>query len=154
MVYNSAEQWNNATNKNILLFGMSGLGKTHLSNLLRTEGDWFHYSIDYRIGTRYMGDHIVDNVKSEAMKNPFLANLLKTDSIYIRSNITFDNLAPLSTYLGQPGDPNKGGLDYKEYIKRQSQHLEAEQRALLDTPEFINKSVSYTHLTLPTKRIV
>ena len=140
MLYNSAEQWNNATNKNILLFGMSGLGKTHLSNLLRTEGDWFHYSIDYRIGTRYMGDHIVDNVKSEAMKNPFLANLLKTDSIYIRSNITFDNLAPLSTYLGQPGDPNKGGLDYKEYIKRQSQHLEAEQRALLDTPEFINKS--------------
>ena len=77
MRYNSAEQWNNATNKNILLFGMSGLGKTYLSNLLRKEGDWFHYSIDYRIGTRYMGDHIVDNVKSEAMKNPFLANLLK-----------------------------------------------------------------------------
>ena len=100
MVYHSAEQWNNATNKNILLFGMSGLGKTYLSNLLRKEGDWFHYSIDYRIGTRYMGDLIVDNVKSEAMKNPFLANLLKTDSIYIRSNITFDNLAPLSTYLG------------------------------------------------------
>jgi hypothetical protein len=27
MVYHSAEQWNNATNKNILLFGMSGFKK-------------------------------------------------------------------------------------------------------------------------------
>ena len=30
---------------------MSGLGKTYISNLLREDGDWFHYSIDYRIGT-------------------------------------------------------------------------------------------------------
>ena len=37
---------------------MSGLGKTHMSNLLRGTGSWFHYSIDYRIGTRYMGEFI------------------------------------------------------------------------------------------------
>ena len=140
MIYGSANEWNNAKNKKVLLFGMSGLGKTYLSNLLRTEGDWFHYSIDYRIGTRYMGDHIVDNVKSEAMKTPFLANLLKSDSIYIRSNITFDNLAPLSTYLGQPGGQTKGGLSFKEYQNRQNQHRKAEKSALLDTSEFINKS--------------
>jgi hypothetical protein len=142
MIYGSANEWNNAKNKKVLLFGMSGLGKTYLSNLLRTEGDWFHYSIDYRIGTRYMGDHIVDNVKSEAMKTPFLANLLKSDSIYIRSNITFDNLAPLSTYLGQPGGQTKGGLSFKEYQNRQNQHRKAEKSALLDTSEFINKSQS------------
>ena len=140
MIYNNAKQWNSASNKSILLFGMSGLGKTFLSNLLRKEGNWFHYSIDYRIGARYMGDHIVDNVKSEAMSNPFLANLLKTDSIYIRSNITFDNLAPLSTYLAQPGNPSNGGLNYNEYVKRQNQHLEAEKAALFDTTEFIEKS--------------
>ena len=40
---------------------MSGLGKTHVSNMLRRTGGWFHYSIDYRIGTRYMGEYIVDN---------------------------------------------------------------------------------------------
>ena len=70
---------------------------------------WFHYSVDYRIGTRYMGEHIVDNFKREAMKVPFLRDLLRSDSIYISSNITFQNLEPLSTYLGKPGDPDKGG---------------------------------------------
>ena len=70
-----------------------------------TTGDWFHYSVDYRIGTRYMGEFIVDNFKREAMKVPFLRDLLRSDSIYIASNITFDNLEPLSTYLGKPGDP-------------------------------------------------
>jgi hypothetical protein len=88
--------------------------------MLRESGGWFHYSIDYRIGTRYMGEHIVDNFKREAMRNPFLRELLLSDSIYIASNITFDNLAPLSTYLGKPGDPAKGGLSFSEYLRRQA----------------------------------
>ena len=75
--------------------------------------DWFHYSVDYRIGTRYMGEHIVDNFKREAMRVPFLRDLLRSDSIYISSNITFENLEPLSTYLGKPGDPDKGGLSLR-----------------------------------------
>ena len=142
MIYGSANEWNNAKNKKILLFGMSGLGKTYLSNLLRTEGDWFHYSIDYRIGTRYMGDHIVDNVKSEAMKTPFLANLLKSDSIYIRSNITFDNLAPLSTYLGQPGGQTKGGLTFKQYQNRQNQHRGLVIDSKIESLEMIGSPIS------------
>ena len=36
-------------------------------------GDWFHYSIDYRIGTRYMGEFIEDSFKREAMGNRFCA---------------------------------------------------------------------------------
>ena len=90
----SAAEWRDLDEKHVVLFGMSGLGKTYVSNLLRASGDWFHYSIDYRIGTRYMGEHIVDNFKREAMRNPFLAELLLGDSIYIASNITFENLAP------------------------------------------------------------
>ena len=103
MLYQSAKDWHAASHKNVLLFGMSGLGKTHLSNMLRAEGGWFHYSIDYRIGTRYMGEHIADSFKREAMKVGYLRDLLLSDSIYIGSNITFENLAPLSTYLGKPG---------------------------------------------------
>ncbi|MGI9388712.1 MAG: ATPase, partial [Boseongicola sp.] len=76
MLYPSAEAWRNATEKRIMLFGMSGLGKTHISNLLRSSGGWFHYSVDYRIGTRYMGEHIADNFKREAMKVPLLRDLL------------------------------------------------------------------------------
>jgi len=136
MIYPTARDWRAAPAKRVTLFGMSGLGKTHVSNILRASGDWFHYSIDYRIGTRYMGEHIADNFKREAMKVPLLRQLLMTDSVRIASNITFDNLAPLSTYLGKPGDPARGGLAFDEYRKRQDQHRVAEIAALLDTGHF------------------
>ncbi|KEO52026.1 hypothetical protein [Thioclava pacifica] len=139
MIYSNRAEWLSADKKRIALFGMSGLGKTWAANLLRDEG-WFHYSVDYRIGTRYMGEYIADNFKREAMKNPFLAELLLSDSVYIASNITFENLAPLSTYLGKPGDPAKGGLPFDEYLHRQTQHREAEMAALLDTKHFIERA--------------
>ena len=140
MIYKTAKDWRAATRKRVLLFGMSGLGKTYVSNMLREAGNWFHYSVDYRIGTRYMGEHIADNFKREAMKNPFLRDLLRSDSIYVGSNITFNNLAPLSTYLGKPGDRAKGGLPYGEYMRRQEQHKVAEVAALLDTVPFIERA--------------
>jgi hypothetical protein len=140
MLYDDAKAWEASPTKRVMLFGMSGLGKTYLSNILRESGGWFHYSADYRIGTRYMGEHIVDNFKREAMRNPFLAELLRSDSIYIASNITFDNLSPLSTYLGKPGDPDKGGIPFAEYRRRQELHRHAEIAALLDTPRFIDRA--------------
>lgn len=140
MIYNNALDWQNATQKRVVLFGMSGLGKTHVSNMLRASGDWFHYSIDYRIGTRYMGEFIEDSFKREAMGNAFLRDLLMSDSIKIKSNITFDNLAPLSTYLGKPGRAQDGGLAIEEYRRRQQQHHRAEVEALLDTPYFIDRA--------------
>ncbi|WP_193141072.1 ATPase [Meridianimarinicoccus sp. MJW13] len=136
----TADAWRQQDRKRILFFGMSGLGKTHVSSMLRDCGGWFHYSVDYRIGTRYMGEHIVDNFKREAMRNPFLAELLLSDSIYIASNITFHNLAPLSTYLGKPGDPARGGLPFDEYLRRQEQHRVAEVAALLDTAHFAHRA--------------
>ena len=140
MIYDSPQAWRQAPDKRITFFGMSGLGKTHLSQILRGNGDWFHYSIDYRIGTAYMGEHINDNLKRHAMREPFLAKLLRTDSIYIGSNITFGNLSPLATFLGQPGDPARGGLPFDEYARRQELHHRAEVNALLDTPFFIERA--------------
>ena len=140
MLYAGKQDWNDAARKRVLLFGMSGLGKTHLSSMLRDQASWFHFSVDYRIGTRYMGEHIVDNFKREAMKTPFLAELLRSDSIYIGSNITFENLSPLSTYLGKPGDPARGGLPIEEYRRRQDQHRIGEIAALMDTPHFIDRA--------------
>jgi hypothetical protein len=153
MIYNSAQDWLQAKQKRVLLFGMSGLGKTHLANILRDAGDWFHYSVDYRIGTRYMGEHIADNFKREAMKSPLLAELLRTDSVYIASNITFNNLAPLSTYLGKPGNPELGGLPFDDYMKRQQQHQLAERAALLDGANFIERArtlYGYDHFICDT----
>ena len=125
--------------KAITIIGMSGVGKTTLANIVR-RNDWFTYNVDYRIGTRYMGEHIVDNFKREAMKVPLLADLLRSDSIYISSNITFDNLAPLSTYLGKPGNPEKGGISFDEYRRRQAQHRRAEIASLADIPHFIDRA--------------
>jgi hypothetical protein len=153
MLYKSAEDWRKAAQKRIMLFGMSGLGKTHISNLLRDGGGWFHYSVDYRIGTRYMGEHIADNFKREAMRVPLLRELLLSDSVFIQSNITFNNLAPLSTYLGKPGDPAKGGLPWAEYLHRQEQHRHAETAAMMDTAHFIQRAKSlygYDHFVCDT----
>jgi hypothetical protein len=140
MITQTSRDWLDNSARRCLLFGMSGLGKTHLSNMLRDDAGWFHYSIDYRIGTRYMGEYIADNFKREAMKVPLLRELLLTDSVYIASNITFNNLAPLSTYLGKPGDPAQGGVPFAEYCARQAQHAEAERAALLDTERFIRRA--------------
>ena len=153
LIYETARDWTAAPDKRVLFFGMSGLGKTHLANLLRAHGDWFHYSVDYRIGTAYMGEHITDNLKRQAMTVPFLATLLRSDSIYIGSNITFNNLAPLSSYLGKPGDPAKGGLPFSEYMRRQDLHRRAEINALLDTPQFIARAhdlYGYEHFVCDT----
>ncbi|MRU14162.1 ATPase [Roseovarius sp. A21] len=153
MIYQSAQDWRDAKHKRVLFYGMSGLGKTHLSNMLRDSGAWFHYSIDYRIGTRYMGELIADNAKAHAMQVPFLRDLLLTDSIYIGSNITFNNLAPVSTYLGKPGDPLKGGLPIEEYRQRQEQFRRAEIAALEDTAHFITRAESlygYPHFVCDT----
>ncbi len=140
MIYKTSDDWLNAPAKRIAFFGMSGLGKTYISEMLRASGTWFHYSADYRIGTRYLGEEIVDNFKAHAMRDPFLAALLRSDSIYIGSNISFNNLAPLSTYLGKPGDPEKGGVPFAEYQRRQAMHEKAEIASMLDTAHFIERA--------------
>ncbi|MGZ8216119.1 ATPase [Methylomagnum sp.] len=124
--------------KRITLLGMSGVGKTTLADKLPKQ-NWFHYSGDYRIGTRYLNEPISDNIKRQAMEVPFLRELLQTDSIYIRSNITVDNLAPVSTFLGKLGNPALGGLSLAEFKRRQALHRDAEIRAMRDVPEFISK---------------
>lgn len=153
MLYPDGQAFLAAPNKRVMLFGMSGLGKTRLSNMLRDQAGWFHYSVDYRIGTRYMGEYISDNFKREAMKVPLLRELLMSDSVYISSNITFDNLAPLSTYLGKPGDATKGGLPFAEYQRRQAQHAQAEISAMLDTTRFVDRAqdlYGYNHFVCDT----
>ncbi len=126
-------------NKSITLLGMSGVGKTCLAQILR-QHQWFHYSGDYRIGTRYLDEPILDNIKRQAMQIPFLRDLLRSDSIHIVNNITVDNLAPVSSFLGKLGNPEQGGLPLKEFKRRQRLHREAEIQAMLDVPAFIDKA--------------
>lgn len=153
MIYQTPASYLNAPHKAVALFGMSGLGKTRIASLLRDSGDWFHYSVDYRIGTRYMGEHIADNFKRAAMNVPFLRELLMSDSVSIKSNLTFDNLAPLSTYLGKPGDAERGGIGFDDYVTRQRQHRTAEINSMHDTVHFIQRAeqiYGYPHFMCDT----
>jgi len=125
--------------KAVTLLGMSGVGKTWLANKL-PKTDWFHYSGDYRIGTKYLSEPILDNVKRQAMRVDFLRDLLRSDSIYIANNISVHNLEPVSTFLGKIGRADLGGLDLAEFKRRQRLHLDAEAAAMRDVEEFIGKA--------------
>jgi hypothetical protein len=125
--------------KAITLLGMSGVGKTTLAYKLPSS-KWFHYSGDYRIGTKYLAEPILDNIKRQAMQVDFLRDLLRNDSIYIASNITFHNLQPVSTFLGKIGRTDLGGLPVAEFKRRQRLHRDAEINAMRDVAEFIVKA--------------
>lgn len=125
--------------KAITLLGMSGVGKTRLACMLR-QHHWFHYSGDYRIGTRYLDEPILDNIKHKLMNIPLLKDLMRSDSLHIRNNITVDNLNPVSTFLGKLGNPEAGGLGLTEFKRRQELHRQAEIATMKDVPEFIQKA--------------
>ncbi len=126
-------------NKKVTLLGMSGVGKTYLSSLLCGH-DWFHYSGDYRIGTRYLDEAILDLIKQQAMQVPFLKDLLRRDWIYIRNNIKVDDLGPVLSFVGKLGDPERGGVPLDEFVRRQAEYREAEIAAMRDVPAFIRKA--------------
>jgi hypothetical protein len=135
----SIEEFRAWQNKKVTLLGMSGVGKTYLSTLLCGH-NWFHYSGDYRIGTRYLDEPILDIIKQQAMQVPFLRDLLRRDWIYIRNNIKVDDLGPVLSFVGKLGDPERGGVPLEEFVQRQAQYREAEIAAMQDVPEFIRKS--------------
>ena len=119
---------------------MSGVGKSYLSTTLRSKGNWFHYSGDYRIGTRYLDEHILDMIKAQAMQVPFLKELLRNDWIYIRNNIKVDDLGPVLSFVGKLGNPELGGVELEDFIRRQAQYRDAEITTMYDVPEFIDKA--------------
>jgi len=135
----SAQDFLDWQSKRITLLAMSGAGKTTLANKL-PKAKWFHYSGDYRIGTKYLKEPILDNIKRHAISVPFLRELLLSDSIYIANKITVDNLAAVSSFLGKLGNSELGGLSLKEFKRRQKLHYQAEVAAMNDVPDFIHKA--------------
>jgi hypothetical protein len=135
----TVEQFRAWKYKKVTLLGMSGVGKSYLSARLRGE-NWFHYSGDYRIGTRYLDEPILDMIKQQAMQVPFLKDLLRNDWIYIHNNISVDNLGPVLAFVGKLGNPELGGVMLDEFIRHQAIYRQAEIDAMLDIPEFIRKA--------------
>ena len=136
----TAKEFRSKKNKRLTLLGMSGVGKTHLAKLIGENGGWYHFSGDYHIGATYLKDEIIDNISKKMKQDPWLQNLLDNQSISVNSQVTFDNLEPISTFLGKVGNPEEGGLGIDEFIRRQGLFLEAETKAMYDVPSFIEQS--------------
>jgi hypothetical protein len=135
----TVEEFRHWKHKNVTLLGMSGVGKSYLSSMLQGK-QWFHYSGDYRIGTRYLDEHILDMIKQQAMQVPFLKDLLRKDWIHISNNIKVDDLGPVLSFVGKLGNPALGGVELDEFIRRQAIYRQAEIDAMLEVPEFIRKA--------------
>jgi hypothetical protein len=133
------ESFHRWEHKAVTLLGMSGVGKTRLARILRKR-DWFHFSGDYRIGTHYLDEYILDDIKEQAMGSPLLKDLLRSDSIHIANNISVDNLRLLSAFLGKVGNPAVGGIGLREFKRRQRLHRDAEIAAMRDVPAFIRRA--------------
>ena len=116
----TAKEFRSEKNKRLTLLGMSGVGKTHLAKLIGENGGWYHFSGDYHIGATYLRDEIINNIANKMKQDPWLQNLLDNQSISVNSQVTFDNLEPISAFLGKVGNPEEGGLAIDEFIRRQS----------------------------------
>lgn len=139
--------------RRIALIGMSGVGKTHLSQILRDTGRWYHYSVDYRLGKAYLASHIDDDLRARAMQDAVLGPLLLADAMTLRAKFAISNLDVMSGYLGKIGDPRQGGLTRPEFLNRQRIHRNAELAAMQDTSSFVRRAESiygYQNFTCDT----
>lgn len=124
----------------LALMGMSGVGKTHIANILRQSGNWYHYSVDYRLGRHYLAPHIDDLLRIEAMKSPMFSRLLRADAMTLRGKFSIANLDVMTDYLGKLGDVTKGGIDIETFLERQEVHRAAEVAAMADANDFIRRA--------------
>jgi hypothetical protein len=116
----SGSEFINSPHKAITLLGMSGVGKTHFSGLLKRSG-WRRYSCDYQIGNKYLATHL---------------NRTMSDT---------QDISVLSAFIGKPGNPAKGGITYEEFKKRQILYYEAECAALEEALKAIPPNGHFVH---------
>lgn len=107
----SVEKFLASPRKAVTLIGMSGVGKSYLSGKMEGWG-WCNYSCDHLIGSQYLKDQLGGGAEG----------------------VSAQNIAGLSDFVGQIGDPEKGGLPLDEFRRRQALYYEAERSVLKDMP--------------------
>ena len=125
------------TGRRVCLIGMSGVGKTHLAELLRSNGRSYHYGVAYRIGSHNSRRELDADLPRERKGLCRFRTLLRADSITVRAKLGLNNLDAMSDYLGKIGSAGQGGLPREEFLRRQKVHMEAERAATLDYQVFL-----------------
>ncbi len=126
------------SNKAITLMGMSGVGKTYISNLLERY-NWYHFSADYRIGSKYLNAEIEAELRQKVSIVSCLKALIDNNSISISNNVNINNLHSVANFLGKVGNPEKQGLPLEEFMRRQQLYIDAEIASGYDVPKWITK---------------
>jgi hypothetical protein len=151
MRYPSGASYLEDSQKSITIIGLSGVGKTTVAQMVSPQ-DWFHYSIDYRIGTHYLNDEINDLFKTKALELPFFADLLRHNAVSVRNRTTMENLYAISAYLGMLGDPTLGGVAESSFRERLAKHGAAETASMKDIEIFRRRATQsgQSHLIVDT----
>lgn len=142
MKFSNAKEFLNMEYKAITLIGMSGIGKSFYSTLLEQYG-WYAYSADVRIGSHYLGELMLDDVRGAAADVPYLRDLLKSKAIDFRNQININNLELLAKFIGKVGNPEQGGRSLDEFMYRQDLYRDAEIKSMIEIPAFMNRAQEF-----------
>lgn len=118
----TAKEFLSQPRKSITLIGMSGVGKSYTACKL-SEFGWHNYSCDYLIGTEYLFGSSSPESQSDSKA------IQKNNDKKILSP---DNITNLSDFVGQLGDPARGGVGIDEFRRRQKMYYDAECAVLND----------------------
>ena len=117
---------------NTLIVGMSGIGKSWLARQMVVNGGWRLVSIDTEIQSRYLREEILSSYHEEVAACPMISHLQALDAVTLDLDRHQETLAPLTAWLGMPGDRRFGGISFDDYQRRQDAHFAAERYALED----------------------
>ena len=115
-----------------LVVGMSGIGKSWLTSRMSSKGQWRRIIIDAEIQSRYLEAELKATFQSEIAACPMLARMVSMGAMTLDLERYAESLVPLTAWLGMPGNPERGGIAFKEHKRRQRAHYKAERRALED----------------------
>ena len=113
-----------------LIVGMSGIGKSWLARQLDATGYWRYISVDAKIQSQYLAEEIFSKFHEEVTAGPMISRLYTLGTLRLDLEHHHETLAPLTAWLGMPGDSNFGGIPFDEYKKRQNAHFTAERKVI------------------------
>jgi len=109
-----------------LIVGMSGIGKSWLVNQLAEQAPWNVVSIDDQIQSMCLTS-ACNKAAPDRPATHKLPTSQPVDSHHVQSETS---LEALTKWLGMPGNPELGGLNFAEFQRRRRIHMAAEKLSL------------------------